>query len=32
MWDRCTDREIYNLGYGAETESEPVVQIATYKT
>jgi hypothetical protein len=24
MWDRCTDRDIYNLGYGAETKCEPV--------
>jgi hypothetical protein len=22
MWDRCTDRDIYNLRYGAETKCE----------
>jgi hypothetical protein len=22
MWDRCTDRDIYNLSYGAETKCE----------
>ena len=32
MWDRCRDRDIYNLSYGAETKCEPVVQIVTYTT
>ena len=32
MWDRCTDRDIYNLSYGVETKCEPDVQIGKYKT
>jgi hypothetical protein len=31
MGDRCRDRDIYNLSYGAETKCEPVVQIVTNK-
>jgi hypothetical protein len=27
MWDRCTVRDIYNLGYGAETKCGIDVQI-----
>jgi hypothetical protein len=32
MWDRCTVRDIYNLGYGAETKCGTDVQIVTNTT